>query len=126
MYKKITMAMAIAAILTAYISALTVSNQAFAQGTSGNIVVAPGATVSIKLNVAGGQLGGPPSNTGGGLVGQVLAGQEPNRGTASHAGLFGQTLAGHEAQLCKVLSINHPAKQFGITIPPKVSLKCGL
>jgi hypothetical protein len=35
MYKKITMAVAIAAILTAYISALTVSHQAFAQSATG-------------------------------------------------------------------------------------------
>jgi hypothetical protein len=33
MYKKITMALAITTILTAYISALVLSNQAFAQST---------------------------------------------------------------------------------------------
>jgi hypothetical protein len=56
MYKKITMALAIAAILTTYIEALTLSNQAFAQ--PGQTRLLPGQDGSSGDSYDGGVGGG--------------------------------------------------------------------
>jgi hypothetical protein len=96
---------AIATILTAYISALTMSNQAFAQpGGIGN---------PLNADVQSAQT----------HVRQALGGQDNGRWIVD-TGVF-QALAGHEAQAAKVLAgelLGH-TKQFGITLPPTVCLK---
>jgi hypothetical protein len=62
MYKKITMALAIAAILTAYIAALVLSNQAFAQSAAGQEAKQfPGGQLPPGFNP-----GGPMKPGGGG------------------------------------------------------------
>jgi hypothetical protein len=114
----------IAAILTA--SALTLSNQAFAQ--PGQTRLLPGQDGSSGDSYDGGVGGGGASGGGGFPLGQSAS----NSGHAGPSGLLGQTLAGHEAQLqnsrlCKVVSGQVPLpRQFGITWPPSVWSACGL
>jgi hypothetical protein len=68
MYKKITMALAIAAILTA--SALTMSNQAFAQqAEKGNI----GSAAQTPIHFLGKILAGPEAQLG---LNHILEGQQ--------------------------------------------------
>ncbi len=86
--------MTIAAILTAYISALTLSNQAFAQPAGINFYFGNN-WLTQQPN------GGPASNNQEQPEGQHVG----VGGAGGAAGLFGQTLgkifAGHEAQLGK-------------------------
>jgi hypothetical protein len=93
------MALVIATILTAYISALTLSNHAFAQ---------PGQ-IPISGDGNGGN-GGSPSGGGGGassitstIPGQVGGGGAYSKGWIVDTGVL-QALAGHEAQLGKILA----------------------
>jgi hypothetical protein len=111
MCNKTPVALTIATILTVYVSALSLSNQAFAQRTStttsginfyfgGNFLAQPsnGGPVSSNQAQPEGQHAGVDGGTGHvtqGGIGKVFAGPEAQ---------LGKVLAGEEAQAGKVLT----------------------
>jgi hypothetical protein len=75
MYKKITMALVIAAILTAYIAALVLSNQAFAQSARQEAKQFPGGQLPPGFNPGGPIKPVGPINPGGPILITCIVGK---------------------------------------------------
>jgi hypothetical protein len=147
-----TMALTIVTILTTYIAALTLSNQAFAQSVFSQL----GQKIFFAGNPQTGHSGllgqiPDPNNPSGQIIQAQLgkiSGSHPedraqlgitgnnaisgndniessNSGHVGHSGLLGQA---YPIDVCKLVDDirQHMTKQFGITIPPALSLRFGL